>query len=77
MSKQKKCIFVADRDCPFMEPNIPFETRQVCIEAWKTELEIKKKQSMGDQASNMVHQEGISTPVLDGYKIACIAAEKD
>ena len=52
MSKEKKCIFVEGRDCPFKTPNIPFETCQVCIEAWKTETSIRKKQSEGGQANS-------------------------
>lgn len=43
MSKQKKCIFVDTRDCPFNAAQIPFETCQVCIKAWQTETEIRKK----------------------------------
>jgi len=70
MSKQKKCIFVAGRDCPFRAPNIPFETCQVCIEAWKTETAIRKKQSEGVQASKS--QNSISLPAVDDSRLAIV-----
>ena len=69
MSKQKKCIFVAGRYCPFKAPNIPFETCQVCIKAWKTELEIQKKQSEGVHAS-MDAQHSLSLPAIDDSRLA-------
>ena len=59
MSKEKKCIFVAGRECPFNAPNIPFETCQVCIEAWKTETALRKKESMGVQGDS---QKRVSLP---------------
>ena len=49
MSNQKKCIFVDTRDCPFNAANILFETCQVCIKAWQTETEIRKRQGRGAQ----------------------------
>ena len=70
MSKQKKCIFVAGRDCPFKAPNIPFETCQVCIEAWKTETAIRKKQSEGVHASKS--QNSISLPAVDDSRLASV-----
>ena len=70
MSKQKKCIFVAGRDCPFKAPNIPFETCQVCIEAWKTETAIRKKQFEGVQASKS--QNSISLPAVDDSRLASV-----
>jgi hypothetical protein len=71
MSKQKKCIFVAGRDCPFKAPNIPFETCQVCIEAWKTETAISKKQSEGVQASTNA-QHSISLPTVEDSRLASV-----
>ena len=70
MSKQKKCIFVAGRDCPFKAPNIPFETCQVCIEAWKTETAIRKKQSEGVQASKP--QNSISLSTVNDSRLASV-----
>ena len=70
MSKQKKCIFVTGRDCPFKAPNIPFETCQVCIEAWKTETAIRKKQFEGVQASKS--QNSISLPAVDDSRLASV-----
>ena len=69
MSVKKKCIFIPDRDCPFNAAQVPFETCQVCIEAWKTELELRKKEFNGDQSSDEV-QQSISIPVLKERKLA-------
>lgn len=44
MSQPKQCIFVADRQCPFKTPQVPFQTCQLCIEAWKTEVALQKQQ---------------------------------
>ena len=70
MSKEKKCIFVAGRDCPFKAPNIPFETCQVCIEAWKTETAIRKKQSEGIQVSDA--QNRGSLPIVDDSRLVSV-----
>ena len=65
MSKKKKCIFIEQRDCPFKAPQIPFETCKVCIEAWKTEVAIKKRQMQGSQSSEVVQSSGFSLPNTD------------
>ena len=65
MSNKKKCIFVAGRDCPFKAPQIPFETCQVCLEAWKTEVAILRRQAEGGSAVAGARQRGISLPVND------------
>ena len=44
MSQPKKCIFVKERTCPFQSSQINIQTCQLCIEAWKTEVAIKKQQ---------------------------------
>ncbi len=44
MSQAKKCIFVAERSCPFQTAQVPFQTCQLCIEAWKTEVAQKSQQ---------------------------------
>jgi hypothetical protein len=41
MSGQKLCVFVQGRACPFPTQELPLQTCQVCIEAWKTELTMK------------------------------------
>jgi hypothetical protein len=38
MSQAKRCIFVAERSCPFQTAHVPFQTCQLCIEAWKTDV---------------------------------------
>ena len=58
MSQAKPCIFVNGRACPFKVEKVPFQTCQLCIEAWKTEVAIKNKrraqqaQSLPAQAQN-------------------------
>ncbi len=44
MSQAKKCIFVAGRSCPFQTSQVPFQTCQLCIEAWKTEVAQRTQQ---------------------------------
>jgi len=41
MSGQKICVFVQGRACPFPTQELPLQTCQVCVEAWKTELTMK------------------------------------
>ncbi|MFH2111277.1 MAG: hypothetical protein ABIJ47_08475 [Candidatus Bathyarchaeota archaeon] len=41
MSGQKLCVFVQGRLCPFPTQELPLQTCQVCVEAWKTELTMK------------------------------------
>ena len=41
MSGQKLCVFVQRRACPFPTQELPLQTCQVCIEAWKIELTMK------------------------------------
>ncbi len=65
MSKQKKCIFIEQRDCPFKAPQIPFETCKVCVEAWKTEVAIKKRQLQGIQSTEVVQSGNFSLPTMD------------
>lgn len=45
MSQPKQCIFVTGRQCPFKTQQVPFQTCQLCIEAWKTEVALQKQQS--------------------------------
>ncbi|MBT4425042.1 hypothetical protein HOC87_11875 [Candidatus Bathyarchaeota archaeon] len=44
MSQVKPCVFVTGRSCPFKIANVPFQTCQLCIEAWKTEVSLKGQQ---------------------------------
>ena len=44
MSQAKKCIFVAERSCPFQTAQVPFQTCQLCIEAWKTDVAQRSQQ---------------------------------
>ena len=56
MSQAKKCIFVADRKCPFQTAQITFQTCQLCIEAWKTEVAQKSQQlQQGQIQSEQAH----------------------
>jgi hypothetical protein len=41
LSGQRNCIFVQGRNCPFPTQELPLQTCQVCIEAWKIELTMK------------------------------------
>ncbi len=50
MSQPKQCIFVTGRQCPFKTPQVPFQTCQLCIEAWKTEVSMQKQQTPQPQA---------------------------
>ncbi len=45
MSQPKPCIFVTDRKCPFKTAQVPFQTCQLCIEAWKTEVAMHRQQA--------------------------------
>lgn len=64
MSEKRKCVFVPNRECPFNTKNIPFETCQVCIEAWKTEVALKKRET--ERLNVTEHQEGsLSLPVIE------------
>ena len=45
MSQPKQCIFVAGRQCPFKTSQVPFQTCQLCIEAWKTEVSMQRQQA--------------------------------
>ena len=65
LSKQKKCIFIEQRDCPFKAPQIPFETCKVCVEAWKTEVSIKKRQLRGFHFAEVVQSSDFSLPAID------------
>jgi hypothetical protein len=64
VSKKRECVFVSNRECPFNTKNIPFETCQVCIEAWKTEIALKKRET---ERLNVTEQqkEGLSLPVIE------------
>lgn len=41
VSGQRTCVFVQGRACPFPTQELPLQTCQVCVEAWKTELAMK------------------------------------
>ncbi len=64
MIKKRKCVFVPNRECPFNTKNIPFETCQVCIDAWKTEVALKKRET---ERLNITDQQesGLSLPVIE------------
>ena len=79
MSKQKRCIFVKERICPFQTTQVPFQTCQICIEAWKTEVAIKKQQFQGTQITpgyqqQPQQQEGprVSLPAIENGGSAVI-----
>ena len=72
MSKpEKRCIFVKERICPFQGTQVPFKTCQICIEAWKTEVAIKKQQyqsgQLGQSSQPTQPQTGkeITLPTID------------
>ncbi len=72
MSQPKKCIFVKERTCPFQSTQVSLQTCQLCIEAWKTEVAIKKQQYQASQMTpTYQHQpqqsEGrrLSVPAID------------
>lgn len=69
MSKKKKCIFVEGRDCPFEAPQVPFETCQVCLEAWKVEVAIMKKQAEGNHVISGAQRKDISIPVIKDNRL--------
>lgn len=58
MSQPKHCIFVAGRECPFKTPKVPFETCQLCIEAWKTEVAIQRQQVNQVQSAPVAQVQG-------------------
>ena len=41
MNGQRGCVFVEGRACPFPSQEIPLQTCQVCVEAWKTEASLR------------------------------------
>lgn len=51
MSTTKPCIFVKDRKCPFKMAQVPFQTCQLCIEAWKTEVALQRQEAAKIQAA--------------------------
>ncbi len=51
MSQPKQCIFVAGRQCPFKTQQVPFQTCQLCIEAWKTEVAMQRQQASNVQTA--------------------------
>ena len=71
MSKQKRCIFVQERICPFQTKQVPFQTCQICIEAWKTEVAIKKQQFQGAQMMPSYQQQ----PQPEGHRVSLPAIE--
>ncbi|MCB2171612.1 hypothetical protein KQH65_02610 [archaeon] len=73
MSKQKRCIFVKERICPFQATQVPFQTCQICIEAWKTEVAIKKQQLQGAQMASSYQQ----PPQQEGRRVSLPAIEND
>lgn len=73
MSKKKRCIFVKERICPFQATQVPFQTCQLCIEAWKTEVAIKKQQVQGAQMAPSYQQQ----PQLEGHRVSLPAIEND
>ena len=73
MSKKKRCIFVKERICPFQATQVPFQTCQLCMEAWKTEVAIKKQQFQGAQMAPSYMQQ----PQLEGRRVSLPAIEND
>lgn len=67
MSSPKKCIFVKERVCPFQGTQVAFQTCQLCIEAWKTEVAIKKQQYQGyqTQVPQQPQPRGVSAPAIE------------
>jgi len=45
LSGQRDCVFVQGRPCPFPSQQIPLQTCQVCVDAWKTEVALKSRDS--------------------------------
>ena len=64
MSAQKKCIFVASRNCPFQTNQVTFSTCQLCVEAWKTEVALMREQSRGVQ-SPKASPKKLTLPVIE------------
>ncbi len=64
MSEQKKCIFVASRNCPFQTSQVPFSTCQLCVEAWKTEVALLREQEKNTTSSEKSSKK-LSLPVLE------------
>ncbi len=74
MSQVKPCVFVTGRSCPFKMTNVPFQTCQLCIEAWKTEVALKGQQPIPVQNTPppvqqkpqpiAVPREGVKRPVF-------------
>ncbi|MCW4012274.1 MAG: hypothetical protein NWF07_04695, partial [Candidatus Bathyarchaeota archaeon] len=73
MSKQKRCIFVKERICPFQTKQVPFQTCQICIEAWKTEVAIKKQQFQGAQMTPSYQPQ----PPQEGHRVSLPVIEND
>jgi hypothetical protein len=46
MSQPKQCLFVAGRQCPFKTAQVSFQTCQLCIEAWKTDVAMQQQQAV-------------------------------
>lgn len=79
MSNPKKCIFVKERICPFQSTQISLETCQLCIEAWKTEVAIKKQTLQGAQMTPVYQQQPqqpkgnrVTAPAIDENGTAVI-----
>lgn len=67
MSGHRQCIFVAGRPCPFPEDEIPLQTCQVCIEAWKTDLTVRARAETSPMTQRTV-------TLTDGRSMAEVAA---
>ena len=65
MSTAKKCIFVDTRERPFPTKQIPFQTCQLCIEAWKTEVALKRQKVQEAQRPRERNPEGRKLPVIE------------
>ncbi len=60
MSQGKKCIFVTGRECHFKSAQIPLQTCQLCIEAWKTEISLKKQMKQRGQVRPVESEQKVS-----------------
>lgn len=68
MSGKRQCIFVAGRPCPFPDDEIPLQTCQVCIEAWKTDLTVRAR------TGNLTPMTQRTVTLTDGRSMAEVAA---
>jgi hypothetical protein len=59
------CIFVAGRQCPYQAEQVPFKVCELCIDAWKTQVAIRRQEAAKAQSlqAAQVQAQGGATPV--------------